>query len=378
MINIVLKGRIDSGNAAEKEAEIFEKIGPETDICIDAGELEYISSAGLRILMKIRKKTGARYSVINVSPQIYEIFDTTGFTELLNVKKRLRSMDVTGCEIIGQGFFGTVYRVDEDTIVKVYNSPDAISMIENEQRMAKLAFLKGIPTAISYDIVKVGESYGSVFEMLKSDTFNDLVKKEGADLEKITDEYIGFMKEVHKTQADEGSLPKARDIFLGYVDVIKDNLTDEQYEKLKELLMALPNDNHIVHGDFQMKNVMLYDGEPMLIDMDTLSAGQPIFDLQALYVTYRLFEEDEPENSMRFLGISNETAEFIWDRIMDNYFNKADSFDTLDKIKLVAYIRFLYIITTSALKEGELGKRRIEHTKEHIREVLGRVKSLEI
>ncbi len=378
MINIALKGRIDSGNAAEKEAEIFEKIGPETDICIDAGELEYISSAGLRILMKIRKKTGARYSVINVSPQIYEIFDTTGFTELLNVKKRLRSMDVTGCEIIGQGFFGTVYRVDEDTIVKVYNSPDAISMIENEQRMAKLAFLKGIPTAISYDIVKVGESYGSVFEMLKSDTFNDLVKKEGADLEKITDEYIGFMKEVHKTQADEGSLPKARDIFLGYVDVIKDNLTDEQYEKLKELLMALPNDNHIVHGDFQMKNVMLYDGEPMLIDMDTLSAGQPIFDLQALYVTYRLFEEDEPENSMRFLGISNETAEFIWDRIMDNYFNKADSFDTLDKIKLVAYIRFLYIITTSALKEGELGKRRIEHTKEHIREVLGRVKSLEI
>ncbi len=40
-------------------------------------------------------------------------------------------------------------------------------MIKNEQRLAKRAFVKGVPTAISYDIVKVGDKYGSVFELLR-------------------------------------------------------------------------------------------------------------------------------------------------------------------------------------------------------------------
>ena len=50
-------------------------------------------------------------------------------------------------------------------------------MIENEKKLAKLAFVAGIPTAISFDIVKIGNTFGSVFELLKAKTFNDLIKE---------------------------------------------------------------------------------------------------------------------------------------------------------------------------------------------------------
>ena len=86
---------------------------------------------------------------------------------------------------------------------------------------------------------------------------------------------------------------------------------------MKKLLLALPDDLHIVHGDFQMKNVMLCHGEPMLIDMETLCTGQPVFDLQGLYVTYKAFPEDEPDNVRNFLGIRPETAEYIWHRLLE-------------------------------------------------------------
>ena len=115
--------------------------------------------------MKVRKQAGSEVRIFDVSPEVYEILDMTGFTEFLTVEKRLREISVDGCEVIGRGFYGTVYRIDPETIVKVYSTPDCIPIIQNEQRLAKRAFVKGVPTAISYDIVRVGDSYGSVFEL---------------------------------------------------------------------------------------------------------------------------------------------------------------------------------------------------------------------
>lgn len=74
--------------------------------------------------MKLRKKAGKAIDVQNVSPAVYEILETTGFTELLNVRKRLREISVEGCEQIGAGVSSRVYRIDDDTIVKVFSSRD--------------------------------------------------------------------------------------------------------------------------------------------------------------------------------------------------------------------------------------------------------------
>ena len=74
---IKIKGHIDSNNAEQFEKELMDstmKI-PVTELVLDAGELEYISSAGLRVLMKLRKQVKRPVQVVNVSPEIYEIFE---------------------------------------------------------------------------------------------------------------------------------------------------------------------------------------------------------------------------------------------------------------------------------------------------------------
>ncbi|MCR5053358.1 MAG: phosphotransferase [Lachnospiraceae bacterium] len=381
ILTIYLPERIETANASEIEAEITSVINsnPHEKLVFDASGLIYISSAGLRAFMKIGRINGNSLSIIEVSNDIYSIFETTGFTEIFNIKKKLRTLDVTGCEIIGKGFYGTVYRLDEDTIVKVYDSPDSIPMIENEKKMAKMAFLKGIPTAISYDIVRVGNSYGSVFELLNAKTFNDLIIEDPDNIDKTIDTYTDFIKSIHQTEMDEGTLPSSAEVFLGYLDVIREYIGDDLAAKLADLFKSMPKDLHVVHGDCQMKNVMMVDNEPMIIDMDTLSVGHPIFDLMALYVTYKAFPEDEEENAMNFLGIPKETVDHMWDRILHRYLSDRDEDavqEALKKIHVGACVRFLFIIAVSDLKNSELGATRIRHTVEYLKETLPTVDTL--
>ena len=198
-------------------------------------------------------------------------------------------------------------------------------------------------------------------------------------LSEIIDQYIALLRLVHSTGMESGELPSCKQTFLGYLEVIRESLADGQYEALCALLEAMAEEEAIVHGDIQMKNVMRVEGEPMLIDMDTLGQGNPVFELAGLYVTYQEFEEDDPNNAMDFLGITNAKANEWWERIFDGYFadTKADEREeALKKIRLVAAIRFLFIIETSDLKNGELGERRIAHTIKHIDELLPEVNSL--
>lgn len=370
---IKLTGRIDTNNAAAWEEKITAQLADDADTVFDASDLDYISSAGLRVFMKLRKQLGEGMEIINVSSEVYDIFDMTGFTEILTVKKRMREISVEGCEVIGKGFFGTVYRIDPETIVKVYHTPDCMPLIQNEQHLAKRAFVKGVPTAISYDIVKVGDSYGSVFELLRAESFNDHLKNKPEQFDSILKQYVDFLKVVHAAEMDPGTIPMAKNTFLGYLDTIRTHLSDAQYQQLHALLTALPDDLHLVHGDYQMKNVMLAGDEPMLIDMDTLSTGQPIFDLQALYVTYVLFGADDPNNLQSFLGIPAEWGSRIWNSIIRNYFEsrtEAECAVINDKIRLLASIRFLYLLVSTDLKNGELGAKRIRRAKAYLEELL--------
>ena len=77
-LTLYLAGRIDANNAAEVEAEISQELAKNPGLVpvFDAGELKYISSAGLRVLLKFRKQFGKNLDVLNVSNEVYNIFDS--------------------------------------------------------------------------------------------------------------------------------------------------------------------------------------------------------------------------------------------------------------------------------------------------------------
>ena len=276
-----LKERIDSNNAAEFEADIMKAASP--DLVLDADDLEYISSAGLRVLMKLRKAAGKPVTIMNVSPEVYEIFDVTGFIELLDVKKRLREISVDGCELIGQGGNGSVYRLDEDTIVKVYKPWMKLEDINREREFARTAFINGIPSVIAFDVVKVGDCLGVVFEMLKSDTLGHAMRDDPDHLEEYVDKYVELARTLHTTHVSEGSFAKIQDVWHGRVRNLGKWCTDDEMNLLHSIIDDIPEADTVTHNDLHPGNIMIHDGELVLIDMPEVTMGPPICDLISIY-----------------------------------------------------------------------------------------------
>lgn len=381
-VTVYPEGRIDASNAAELQKEL-EAVRAENTGCeleLDAGELEFVSSAGLRVLLQLSRTQDQPLAVVNVTPAVYEILEVTGFTELLRVKKAYRKVSVDGCEVIGRGYYGTIYRIDDETIVKVYKGKDSIPMIENEIRMARKAFLSGIPTAIAYDIVRVGEDYGSVFEMLRASTYMEWIRNAPEDKELIVDSYARFLRQVNNTVLDGGEMPSAKQRFLECLEAVNGVLPMDQYQCLKQLIEAVPESMNAVHGDCHLKNIMRVGDEPMLIDMDTLSVGNAVFELACVFFGTIPFEEDEPGNTMRFYGIPYELAEYIWNRAMRVYFMDVDEdtlSDIMNRAMLLGWLYFLYRMQTD-FKGKPLSDIRTVHACEHIKELLGTVRELAV
>ncbi|MCR4924976.1 MAG: phosphotransferase [Clostridiales bacterium] len=342
-MEIKLKGKIDSSNAAEVELDINKQIGDfKGELVLDATELEYLSSVGLRIILRL-KKANLDTKVINCSSEVYEIFDITGFTEMMDISKAYRKISVEGCEVIGEGSNGIVYRIDKDTIVKLYKNPDSLEEIHNERELARKAFVMGIPTAIPYDVVQVGDLYGSVFEMLNAKSFSKLINA-GEDIDEIAKQSIEILKIMHKTMLKDGELPSKRKEAIAWAEYVKPHLPKEIGEKLVKLFEEIPETNNMIHGDYHIKNIMRQGEENLLIDMDTLSVGHPVFELSQMYLSYVGFSETDHDNIKQFLGIDFETGEKFWEISLKYYFEDKDKAfidDAVIMSRIIGYTRLL-------------------------------------
>lgn len=376
MLTVFLHGHIDSANSSEAEAEILKEAASHqgSGMIVDAEDLKYISSAGLRVILRL-KKMYPELKVVNVSSEVYEIFDMTGFTEIMDISKAYRVMSVEGCEVIGSGANGKVYRLDPDTIIKVYYNPDSLPDIQRERELARRAFVLGVPTAIPYDVVKVGEGYGSVFELLSAASLAEVVRTEPERTEEVVDMYVDLMKKIHSTEVGEDELPSAKEIALRWSGDIKDHIPAEQYEKLVSLIEAVPDRKTMIHGDYHLKNVMLQNGEALLIDMDTLCYGHPVFELAAAFLAYQGYSSVDHNAVKEFLGISYEASTRIWDRILKGYFDTEDEellAEYNDKLRIISYVRIIRFVIRKDQGKVEL----LEFCKRELAQLLEKTESL--
>ena len=377
---IPLVGRIDSSNAAELEKQIQAQLTGKgfVPVELDAEKLEYISSAGLRVLLRLKKEHPV-LSVTGVNSNVYEILEMTGFTEMMTVEKAYRVVSIDGCEEIGRGANGTIYRIDQDNVVKVYNNADALDDIRHEREMAKLALILGIPTAISYDVVKVGNSYGSVFELLNARSFSRILTDEPQKLDWCVQEFVTLLKKIHSTVAPEGKLKDIKETVLYWVSTMQSCLPEDAAEKLLALVQAVPHDNHMIHGDYHTKNIELQNDEVLLIDMDTLSVGNPVFELAQIYNSLIGFSEWDHEHIKHFQGYDFETAKNFWAKTLAAYLetdNESEIRKAEEKIRIVSYTRLLSRSIRHRENETEAGKHEFSLWKTELLELLDKTGTL--
>ncbi|MBR6487066.1 MAG: STAS domain-containing protein [Lachnospiraceae bacterium] len=87
-LNIALEGRLDTTTAPELDNDLKTSLEGTEELVFDLAALDYISSAGLRVLLSAQKVMNRQGKMIirNVKPEIMEIFDVTGFVDILNIE----------------------------------------------------------------------------------------------------------------------------------------------------------------------------------------------------------------------------------------------------------------------------------------------------
>ncbi len=340
-VRILLTGRLDSTAAATATMLIEKGLAeyePISDLVCDAQDLEYISSAGLRIFLMLAKKYRG-FRVTNATQNVYEVFDMTGFTKMMTVERALRRLSIDGLEEIGRGGVGIVYRIDDETIIKVFREGTSLDEVKREITMAKEAFVLGMSTAISFDCVQVGNQYGLIYELLKAHTLSTIVGREPEKVDDFARLYANMFRHLHSIEVPSYSpIPNAAQQEEQSIRTLERYFDTASIDILLQIAGNIPNANRLLHCDLQSKNILMQGSEPMLIDMGEVCSGHPLMDLGHSYSAMVELVGDYEA----VIGLPKSLGSDLWMRMANYYFeglSAAEIAHRLEQINVVSRVR---------------------------------------
>lgn len=294
-LTLHIKGRLDTFTSFKFETDIIEvcKDNPHTSLVLDASELVYIASSGLRVIMKMAKAE-KNFSIVNVKPEVYDVFEMTGFSRIMKIEKALRKIDISNCTLAAKGARGVVYRISEDELVKVLNNPEDNQSLYQELIKAKDAFLLGVPTAISFDLVDCGDGKkGIIYETIKSKSVGELIQDYPNRMEELVEKYVSQLNILHNIHTYKPVFDNAKNILREQIEKARKYFSEEEMDKLNDFVDALPDGDSLIHGDAHPKNLMVQGDELMWIDMEMMCLGHPLFDLISIASVIKITTSDE-------------------------------------------------------------------------------------
>ena len=383
VLTVSVDGRLDTEASVRFDAEIAEisRNNQHESMVLDAEKLQYVASSGLRTILKL-VKTEKNFSMENVSESVYNVFEMTGFSRIMTIRKALRKIDLDKCERIGFGGNGAVYRVSEDEIVKVNYNPATYAALDMELAKAKEAFLLGIPTAISFDLVDCGEGRrGVVYETIKSRTLGETIQSSPERMEELTEKYIEQLNILHTVHTDNPVFSNAKDSYRKQVEDASKFLTEEEGKMLEQILEVLPEGDRLVHCDAHPKNIMIQGEEMLWIDMEGMSVGHPIYDLISISAVLNGMRTDEV--TMSICGMDIQTVLRFKECFIRKYF-KTDDPEAVQKyssmIDVLRLIRAVFAIGFTSKNTAEFRPAIIAKAREvffpNMRNIVGCVQYL--
>ena len=228
--------------------------------------------------------------------------------------------------------------------------------MEQEIALSRKAFILGLPTAISFGIVSVGERYGAMFELVDAVTISKFIARNPGRVERYAKTMAELAHTIHSILVPKSSgFPDALERIQGYINGGVRYEDEVLAGKCLKLLDTISGCNNLIHGDFHTGNVFLQNGEPLLIDMDRISTGHPILEIGDLYFFYVVLGEDDPSIVENYMGFSYDTACKFFRCFLNHYLNIEDEErleEVTEKAEFLCRARLVYRF----YKNGQISK----------------------
>ena len=206
-----------------------------------------------------------------------------------------------GMTVLASGVHGTVYLMDENRILKLYSPEISREQTESEYQKCLEAFRLGIPTAEPRGTVRDGDRYGIIFERIRGDTLGHIIAGEPERILEYAEKYAALARKLHGTRTRKECFPELKAELKKALPRIREFCSDADLELLADLADRIPEDGCLLHGDLHPGNIMVRDGELLLIDLPELRRGWKKWDLAAVYrdmIIGPMFPSELLENSI--------------------------------------------------------------------------------
>ncbi len=292
-ITLKPRGKITSENVGEWKQTFLSQIGgaQKPDLMVDMSEVYYISSAGLRLMMTLREMASGIH-LKNVSPDVYDVFSVTGLTEILDVRRLYKDISCRGLKVLGKGATATVYRLNDEQIVKVYNKDVSEEDLLLEQDKTRKALLAGVPTMLSFETVIADESLGAIYEAFNFETLLSVYKAASDEKRKeLTKQYARMICKMCSIKVNPEDFQSFKHLTRERLEKVRERLDEKTFAVFEEMIGYIPDNRDFIHGDCHMGNLMMDpEGNLMVIDLGISGYGNPVFALSGV-ARYKVFAE---------------------------------------------------------------------------------------
>ena len=249
-----------------------------------------------------------------------------GYDEFYDEEEPTKFIASEGLKVLGKGAEGTAYALDENRILKIYNNQD-FSQVEAWYRNISLVDDCGIRCAKAYELVRVENGYGIVFERLKGRNLGWTINENPDKLETLAEKMGLLLKNIHATKDPTHTFESVTERMKKSLDIIteKKMIGNDQRQMVMNFLDAVSERDTLIHGDFHEGNILVDENEELvLIDLDRVGVGHPIYDLIGNYLNHEAMIARNPDFALRSWGLDAKRIMRIKRIMLETYFGTSD------------------------------------------------------
>ena len=233
----------------------------------------------------------------------------------------MQDISTEGLKQIGMGVSAEVFLYEEGKVLKLFRESVTREQVDKAYKIAKFMSEGSISCPKVYDMVRSGARYGIISEFIDAPALQISIYNGQTTRHEAAVKMGSLLKKVHSLKPAD-FIPPQKEMVSDIYDRLGDLLSDKTKQEFMDFLDTFPGKGTVLHGDFHENNMMIRDGELILIDMDSLCVGSPLFEFQQSFTVYRA--ENIPDDWRDKLHYSNEEAQqFIYD-YLGSYFDTDD------------------------------------------------------
>lgn len=253
------------------------------------------------------------------------------------MEKEYRFVSLENCEKIDEGKRSEIFALDEEKVVKVFHDDFTPEMVENCYQKALEYMRLGLPVQKAYELVKTEKGYGIVYDYIRGGSLGKYLHAHPDRIEPVAKSFAALFRQIHQNEVEpDGAFPDCKKSFKDNLDTLSAYFSKYDIKSMKQIIDALPDGRCLLHSDWHAQNVMLADGEELvIIDTDDSTYGHPFLDMGGFRLMIDTVDS-HPENAMIIHGMEPEEVKRMWAAFLPAYFQTADK-DYLDKLQQACF-----------------------------------------